>query len=373
MLVAALTAMAATCANAALTARNYVMDGLIAHWDGEYNVGYTSEHSTSATPQFWRELTGNGPDMTLPTDSYFTSNALVSSRAYGSPSGGNSGKQYYAAKIINAFSNANITVETAFDMDEANSGMCRFFVLGSDGFWQGTYGSTQAGWIANGDNGTDTGRTTGINSPIIVDSVLGKHTLSCSQGPNNTGSTTSIARLDELEPVTHTLTPRATPDQSRRFRFNRGWNEGGGLQGRYHSIRIYDRALTAEETAVNRAVDRVRFFNGDPAMELPDGWRFNTEDGVALESRSSASVSDAGFGTVSVNGGEAGESVEMWVEYNGVSTVTLSATPSDGYNFRRWDGAIESGDVKKATGTFTVSGPVRAVFRKTTGVIFIMW
>jgi hypothetical protein len=64
--------------SAELTAKSYISDGLIAHWDGVFNVGYNAEHKADAAS--WTELTGNGPNLALPTGSSFAADALTTVR-----------------------------------------------------------------------------------------------------------------------------------------------------------------------------------------------------------------------------------------------------------------------------------------------------
>ena len=91
---------------AGLSARSYVTDGLIGHWDGEQNVDYAAEHNPSAT--VWRDLTGNGQNFSLPTDASFSAKGLEMTRLNGA----------VADKwnlIRTAFTNTKYTVEIAFD------------------------------------------------------------------------------------------------------------------------------------------------------------------------------------------------------------------------------------------------------------------
>ena len=360
--------------DAALSARSYIQEGLIGQYDGEFNQGHDVAHSETATT--WKDLTGRGPAITRPSDAVFTAKSMQTTRLVGSPTGGPSGAQYSAPALLSAFSNASITVEVAFNktietpVSEIGytKTLCKFFVLGDSGFWVGSSDDTHIGWNCNGSNGTDGSSGGNLLCAITVDTTLGGHTLSCSQSGRDW-----TVRFDELAAKTGTNTPRTTPNQTRGFRFNRCWYEQTGLDGHYHSLRYYGRPLSADEALVNRAIDRVRFFGADPlACELPDGWRFDMSDGIALERLHSATSSDPVMGLVSVNGGTPGESCDLWVEQGVATEVTLKAIPAKGYKFKRWEGNVVSGNPKIAEGVFTVSGDVRAVFTENKGLMMLL-
>lgn len=59
---------------AKLSAKSYVQDGLVAMWDGIENAGW-GVHDAAATT--WADLTGNGYNLTVGTQSSFTTNSLL--------------------------------------------------------------------------------------------------------------------------------------------------------------------------------------------------------------------------------------------------------------------------------------------------------
>ena len=77
------------------------------------------------------------------------------------------------------------------------------------------------------------------------------------------------------------------------------------FQGEYCAIRLYSRALSEPEIALNAALDRVRFNGGTP--RLPDGWRWDPSTGRML-SRVTVSFGK-GHGTGVINGVKTNE---MW-------------------------------------------------------------
>lgn len=126
-----------------------------------------------------------------------------------------------------------------------------------------------------------------------------------------------------------------------------------GGNATYHAYRAYDRALTDEEIARNRAVDRMRFFGADTATAsagLPDGLRLNVV-AQRFEYRLQASSADAMRGTVSVSGMKV--SPDGWVAEGATDTV-VQAQAADGYAFVRWAGDLAA-IVGGTAGTPTVT------------------
>jgi hypothetical protein len=142
-----------------------------------------------------------------------------------------------------------------------------------------------------------------------------------------------------------------------------------GLNGTYHAIRFYGRALTADEIAVNRALDQVRFAGKDPeACVLPQGWRFNCSEGLCLERRFTVSSNNPGMGLIQVADETAKDSDCCWVDTD-TRKVYLKAVPEKGCKFVKWQGGIEGVDLKASEGVFTVTGDVCAVFATETGFV----
>ncbi len=106
--ICALICSVAFSAKGDLSAKSYILDGLIGHWDGLENVSYGGEHDNSA--ENWAELTGNGPSFLAPTDSVFVATGLQTVRAHGTKIA-----RTAADNLLNAFTNANYTVEIAFN------------------------------------------------------------------------------------------------------------------------------------------------------------------------------------------------------------------------------------------------------------------
>ena len=339
-----------------LNAGSYVTNGLVAQWDGEFNVAAGASHSASATS--WQSLVGES-SISIPAGAAFCANGLSVARANGST-------VTKPGAIKRAFTNSNYTVEIAYNKtnETANSSqgerndICMMLTMGNNKFPVGTR-QNKIGFNPSGSNG-GAGSGNNIVVKVDVDTTVGHHTFSCSHGD---GAVSVCA--DNSVSITGNLAPQANPDQpaNHSYWFNRGYYEDYGMDGVYHAIRFYNRVLTADEVAVNQAVDQVRFFGFDPSeTALPEGWRFDVSDGIRLDRRCMAAANEPQRGTVSVNGGAAAESVPMWAGCGASAPVTLEAFPKGGFAFSRWEGDFSSGDAESSSGQFAVYGDVRAVF-----------
>ena len=129
-----------------------------------------------------------------------------------------------------------------------------------------------------------------------------------------------------------------------------GWyGKEGSTQTAYISaIRIYNRALTAQEIARNHALDAIRF-RGESA----DGYRINNGRWqVRIRATSDDSSVVVAVGNVS------GTEVETWVDLSSEVEISVRQFPA-GKALRRWeDGSVVSYDERMK---FTASYPVDAV------------
>ena len=354
---------ATTSAAAGLNASSYVQKGLIAHWDGIENVAYGEAHDATAT--VWNDLKGGTTGIAL--DGTWTwaanGNGLAATRAKGvSLDGANK-------NVIGvAFRSGQFSCEVAYDQTETTpestegykKKVAIFFAFNSVNSWMGLENDRYAGFNANGAfraPGFATLAQGGACRNDVGD-TMGRHTLSCVQKGTNFWDYFDSAVF------AGSVTGALTTAYSKPVQFNRHndtYNDSG-LNGTYHAMRVYDRPLSADDVKLNHAIDQVRFFGADPQdVELPEGFRFN--DG-ALEvkvsfSSAEGSVTDA-------------EGHDLWVPFNGSTTVTVKATPAAGYEFVRWDGLVTIERSVLLSPTVTVKAaqltpsatPVRAVFRR---------
>ena len=336
-----------------LTARSYILDGLVAHWDGEFNVGYDAAHDGSATT--WTDLTGNGQDITVPNNASFSAKGLDTVRRYGK-------NVENWERIKEAFTNSVYTVEIAFNKtnEVATSSsalgtkLCKMLMFGNEGYYVGLDEDDKAGFQPTWERYEG-----GLARYVKLSSNLGQHTLTCVQ--NKTAVV--IKADDKSKTINNSLATIAS--LANGFRFNRSYYVDVGLDGTYYDIRIYGRCLSDDEIAVNRAVDQVRFFGADASqISLPTGWAFDVDgDSVRLLKARVATASTGG--SVSVDGGESGASVDFWCEVGCSTNIALVATPDAGYEFVRWTGCVtEDAKSTDAATTMAVTGDVRAEFRR---------
>ena len=107
--------------HAARSAKSYIRDGLIGHWDGEENAGYGVQHSAAAT--VWKELTGLSPDLPVPDGASFSGgNGLNTMQQYGSYGAENNASVTKAANIRKAFASAKFTAEMAINKEKMADG-----------------------------------------------------------------------------------------------------------------------------------------------------------------------------------------------------------------------------------------------------------
>ena len=352
--------MVACLAHAELTARSYVLDGLIAHWDGIENVAYGDEHAPSSST--WTELKGSGVDFALPASSSWESKGLRTIRYYGANSA------IAGTAVIDAFNTQFCTIEIAFNKTTETpvsslghaTALAGLFGFNYEGkYWAGTEDDTYAGVNAMGSGGRGPGLV-GANRAAVTTTV-GAHILSCVQDGTNL-----VVRFDDVEKKSETGEAQETAkiSNARMLCINRVYYDDSGIDGIYHAIRCYNRPLTSDEQAVNKAVDQVRFgFKTVGETSLPDGWRFLTDGGdVTLQRRHVVGVEGSVGGKVSVDGGEAQTNVDIWVENNVSSSATLTAVPDPGFAFYRWRGLSDTTQARSATVTQSVTNDVVAVF-----------
>lgn len=364
-------------AHAVLTAKSYITDGLIWQLDGIENVAYGEPHDSSATS--WKDLVG-GKHVPIWTNASFVDTGVSSSgvggtgRITGSYGSGTDPATVPATwrPIFEAFTAARYTYECAFNKTKhadttpksyTTTFRSVFLLLGNDVYKFGTvdqYGgkTDSAGFSPNGSSSAQW-----PSKRITVDTVVGQHTLSCSQDELN-----CKIRFDDEETPT-TVASYGACNNQHGIMVNQDYNGKTGLDGFYHSIRFYNRPLTADEAAVNRAVDKVRYFGVDAStLTLPTGWRFVTTDGVRLLRQANFGVSPSGAGQVKVEDGEPTDSGTYWGEHNGTMIVHFSAVPAEGYAFAGWRADGLTDDQKlEPTLAAAVSDDITAIFRKTDG------
>lgn len=213
------------------TAADYVQDGLIAMWDGIENAGL-GVHDQNAT--VWKDLTGNGHDLALQSYTYWTDTACAKDSR-------SSGRL--------AYRNENLTnvlsIECVFDMrSEVDNGQGRCFV-------QVQNSRSVMGWGLVGI------RSRGAPS-VMMDTtsnvLISQFAASIVYAPSESndaiyfnGSRASTVASSGNWNLGSTLSVGGTGSSSTT------------IVGKCHSVRLYSRAITADEIAANYAIDKARF------------------------------------------------------------------------------------------------------------------
>ena len=330
-LAAGLASFAFTSAWAGVSAKAYVQEGLVAQYDGIENAG-AGTHVQNAT--MWKDLIGQGGDMSVTglADPTWDGKGLSFSAC-----------GMYTEKDTTKFlctpNELNLGDEFTIQMFCTSSGSweCRRWDVvpysskyescsSSDGFFERINGASYLWlkpWLANTD--------------IIFTTVVGdlKHRFMI----DPIGGTAKSAEGD--------LT---SCEVNGRLAFMKTGSTGKPRKNCY-SIRVYNRALTADEIASNAHIDRIRFMESD--LPEADCWRYN-EETHKLEARVSAKVD--GSGTVRIDDGDAGaEASSDWHDISVEGTVTVVAEPAEGYTFQSWLGDASLTAEQKTSTTLTLN------------------
>lgn len=209
------------------TAKDYVQDGLIALWDGIENAGWGA-HDASATT--WKDLSGNNNDLVLQNGAHFDANSLISAD-----------RNYVSALLAIQLPYASIEVCGFWDQDRnpsalvcfGNSSDNRIMLTAALTFMQTYNGSHQITFNeAVSPYNTWAGVHDGSQHIPYVAGVVAMGTY----------STNSWIRRDG------------------NFGLSGSSNYSGyNFVGNYYCVRLYSRALTADEIAANYAIDKARF------------------------------------------------------------------------------------------------------------------
>lgn len=209
------------------TAKDYVQSGLIAMWDGIENAGWGT-HDASAT--VWVDLSGNGNDLELKNTAHFDTNSLVSAN-----------RDYLSAVLAKSLPYDTIEVCGFWDNSRNASALVCFgnsiddermmsITKNAIQIYNGGYQLRYSGLI--NPKSTWSGVHSGDSHTPYTNGVLAAGTYSTNEWGNRTG----------------TFGLSGSSNYSR-------WN----FVGNYYNIRLYSRALTADEIARNYIIDKARF------------------------------------------------------------------------------------------------------------------
>lgn len=241
------------------TAKDYVQNGLVAMWDGIENAGWGTHDANAMT---WKDLIG-GFDA-----------VKVGSPTWSDNSGNTNGaNNTFLATIptqstfINAAKSGFVAIEICLSTSATWGSRCPFSIEDSNGsssvyrlvqiFMQASKQYLPAPYNING--------TRFIGAGPVFDDPSG--TISCSFGPdgervyatpsrNGTIGTEGSQRIGQVQ----TFNP-GTLDQIgvNNWYVRIGRTHNNSMSSAFHSIRLYSRALTADEIARNYNIDKARF------------------------------------------------------------------------------------------------------------------
>lgn len=316
-------------ASADIPASAYVQSGLVAQFDGIENAG-SGTHNGAATT--WTDLTGNGYDATLvnPYEGCWSEKSLML-------------KDGLYAKFTATFGSVfTIDIGCNCPPSKAKSNFNGIFGCSDDVY----------SIYKNGSSLSFKQRNTGTRPAI----------------PNYNGSSVVAIIEDTQISIGYPGQTRYTSTGSKvATTGEKNWSIGGCfnttyLNGDIYAVRIYDRALTAEEIAWNAKLDTIRFG--------ADAGNYRWDAGTRkIECRVKVSCDVTGDGRVTIDGEDMGEGFDRWCEI-GTGHV-LMAIPGDGQEFYHWEGDVEGMSLdEKMRPVLAISGErpcdlsYRAVFRR---------
>lgn len=221
----------------------YVTDGLVAMWDGEWNAG-GGVHDANATA--WVDLSNNGHNLTIPSTIAFGDD-------YGMASDKGGAVIIRPSSVYDAIVSAGgYTIEAVFESSGVNGAIA---TIGNENTIYSFSTSRASFRASNKYNGSGTNLT--LQYSNVTTSVAKKSwamTVELGAGTilyenanvNRSVSSGGIAGLQYPQYVGIGLNSSYP-----------GSNDGAG--GKYYSVRLYSRALTAAEIAANYAIDKARF------------------------------------------------------------------------------------------------------------------
>lgn len=215
----------------AKTAKSYLQDGLIAMWDGIENVGY-GKHSNNATT--WKDLVGTN-HLVCGNGVSFSDNACVFT-GKGSAEGGKITQGNWQGVTLEMVYSRGSTGQFACGCcgtNEASTGLGAFGIR--DNNRSITIRFDGAGVSVDGYPSLVSISSNGTNMFVAVDGSI---------------RATLANKMAFFKPNTTSTNPFSVAEWHSNYSF---------FNGDAYCIRIYNRALTAEEVAYNYAIDKERF------------------------------------------------------------------------------------------------------------------
>ena len=335
-----------------VTSLSYVTRGLVALYDGKDNAGFNT-HASNATT--WTDLTGNGNDGTCASELSWGANGWSVS--------GNCKPVTLGYGISAVTATDAYTVQFACKPTRTSTRECFFsqYIGGVTGIGIEHNGAGSAGSLRFYSNAA--GTSLYADSSPFRENEWVQGTITAATGSKYIGFWKNGVLLKDASfsnSLKHTNICYSViggePNTGRDMAF----------RGTYNAFRLYDRVLTADEIAVNAAVDAIRF-NGANASSyaLSGGYSFAVDGTLMVDV--SATATDGG--KVKFRDGTAETSVADTLPQDGSVCAVFKAIADAGYMFQEWTGdvdAIINGSILTERIVVDSTRPVSltAVFRK---------
>ena len=230
-----------------LTARSYVQDGLVTHFDGIENVSYGT-HNSAATQ--WKSLVGS-PTISL------KSGASFSDRYFDAAATG------HATSIMPEYNTTNLTIETAIKVTSKGSADYPRIFAHQDRLTMRFNGSATVVRFGVYNSSTT------LEGPSIGNGSTAGGTLSGYSSSEGWGIFYNGSEF------AHNGTPVTSTNEPSAAWYLNAYS--GTLLAHYYALRFYTRPLSADELRANALIDRLRF------------WSFAYDGGGAVADWSSVS------------------------------------------------------------------------------------
>ena len=223
------------------TARDYVQHGLIAMWDGIENAGWGT-HSPNST--VWKDLI-HGIELVSQGGNSWGDNYLQANEQWITRQ--NTDFDYLKTAFIDApvISGGGYTIEFCGFIDSDSGGN----VFGDRyiNVLIFVYGTKICGWLGNGNN---TESSLLVNEDGCVSFIV----------RNTGGGFENVSYVNGMVSNKYSRTNYFNSKIGKAFGVGKGeYSSWGFATGKYRSVRMYSRALTADEIDANYAIDKVRF------------------------------------------------------------------------------------------------------------------
>ena len=216
------------------TARDYVQDGLIHQWDGIENAAFDTHDINSSV---WKDIKG-GFDFSLDSRYGFGTNSFICKTP----------NTRGLAKRVSFDGFGTPTIEVCYSYSESDFVAGYLFGIQGDGFSIGMNYSTSNGKVFTRTNGVHQGYLTlGLHSASLV----------CTNEAMSSTKNYYYQFIDGSQNLRADYIPITSSSVS--LQLMKTTTVGSSYNMCIHSVRIYNRRLSAFEIAANYAIDKARF------------------------------------------------------------------------------------------------------------------